>query len=74
MLGFFLLLEINSNGRGVNGIECGSLGQSNGGVEAAAAQGVGAEGLAGGEWEKMMMEVARVRREKMTSSDCPEMW
>lgn len=48
MLGFFLVLEIHSNGCGISGIKRDSLGQSNVGVEAAA-QEVGAEGLEGGE-------------------------
>lgn len=73
MLGFFLLLEIHSNGCGINRIECGSLGQSNVGVEAAA-QEVGAEGLEGGEQEKMAMELGRVRCEKMAASHRPEVW
>lgn len=61
------------NGRGINSTECGSLGQSNVGVEAAA-QEVGAEGLEGGEQGKMAMELGRVRCEKMAASHHPEMW
>lgn len=49
MLSFFPLLEIYSNSSGVNGIECGSLDQSDGGVEAVGAQGVGIEELEGRE-------------------------
>lgn len=75
MSGFFLLLEIHSNSCGINGTQCGSLGQSNGGVEAAAAaQGMGSEGLEGREQEKMIMELGRVRHEKMAFSDHPETW
>lgn len=61
-----MLRETHSDGCGITGIECGSSGQSNGGVEAAAAaaHGVGVEGLEGEEWEKMTVELGRIKREK----------